>query len=171
MKLVTLKSVAYRVHDPKWAFSPTSGAGAGAFGGRANRPGINALYLSLELETALAEYQQLDSLLAPGTMVSYQIEVEPVVDFSTGDTTGMDPLWQDFYCDWRKMAFHTKIEPPSWVIGDEVLAAGAKGIMFKSALTGGVNVVLYNDALTPKDIIKVHDPKNALPKDQSSWPK
>jgi hypothetical protein len=28
--------------------------------------GVNALYLSLELETALAEYQQLDALPPPG---------------------------------------------------------------------------------------------------------
>ncbi len=169
MILTALNAVAYRVHDPKWAFSPTSGAGAGMYGGRANRPGGNALYLSLELETALAEYKQLDALLPPALMVSYRIAIEPVVDFRGGFTSKWDLLWEDFYCDWRKMHFNDGIEPPSWVIGDQVLAAGAKGIMFKSVMTGGTNVVLFNDALIGTDSIDVHDPNHALPKNQDSW--
>jgi RES domain-containing protein len=63
------------VHEPKWSFDPTSGNGAGKFGGRANRPGINALYLSLDVETALSEYQQIDAHLPPGLVVSYQVHV------------------------------------------------------------------------------------------------
>ena len=63
MRLIGLACNAFRVHDPKWSLAPVSGAGAARFGGRANRPGINALYLSLELETALAEYRQLDALI------------------------------------------------------------------------------------------------------------
>ena len=41
MILTDLSSVtAYRMHTPKWATAPTSGAGAATHGGRANRPGI-----------------------------------------------------------------------------------------------------------------------------------
>lgn len=169
MIITALNAVAYRVHDPKWSFAPTSGAGAGKHGGRANRPGVNALYLSLELETALAEYKQLDALLPPALMVSYRINVDPVADFRDGFTNAWDPLWQDFYCDWRKMYFNDGIEPPSWVIGDQVLASGAKGIMFRSVVTGGTNLVLYTDALTNSDSIDVHDPNHALPRNQASW--
>ena len=57
---------AYRMHAPKWATAPTSGAGAPAHGGRANRPGIAALYLALEPDTAIREYQQTSALLRPG---------------------------------------------------------------------------------------------------------
>ena len=54
MKLVTLTDVtAYRMHAPKWAVAPTSGAGAGKHGGRANRPGVDAIYLALETPTAI----------------------------------------------------------------------------------------------------------------------
>ncbi|CUI07001.1 RES family NAD+ phosphorylase [Massilia antarctica] len=169
MILTPLNAVAYRVHQPKWSFAPTSGAGAGAYGGRANRPGVNALYLSLELETALAEYQQLDALLPPGLMVSYNVSINAIVDFRGGFTSGWDALWQDFYCDWRNMHFNQGIEPPSWVIGDQVLAADAKGILFNSAITGGENLVIYTDALTGADAINVYDPNNDLPKNQSSW--
>jgi RES domain-containing protein len=169
MIFTKLNVVAYRVHDPKWAFAPASGAGAGMHGGRANRPGVNALYLSLELETALAEYKQTDALLEPALMVSYQISAESVVDFRGGFSSEWDPLWQDFYCDWRRMHFNEGIEPPSWVLGDQVLAAGSRGILFKSIVTGGTNLVLYNDALTGADSIVVHDPNQALPKNQDSW--
>lgn len=48
---------AYRLHTPKWSIMPTSGAGAAAVGGRANRVGKPALYLALEADTAIAEYQ------------------------------------------------------------------------------------------------------------------
>jgi hypothetical protein len=37
---------AYRMHLPKWAAMPVSGAGAAVHGGRANRPGTHALYLA-----------------------------------------------------------------------------------------------------------------------------
>jgi RES domain-containing protein len=157
------------VHDPKWAFAPTSGSGAGKHGGRANRPGVDAVYLSLELETALAEYRQLDALLPPALMVSYRINVGPVVDFRGGFTNAWNALWQDFYCDWRKMYFNDGIEPPSWVIGDQAVAAGAKGILFKSLLAGGTNLVLFSDALAATDTIEVHDPNHILPKTQASW--
>lgn len=56
------------------------------------------------------------------------------------------------------------IEPPSWVLGDEVIAAGAKGILFKSAITGGTNIALYNDALAGFESIKVRGPHQTLPK-------
>jgi RES domain-containing protein len=73
MILTALDAVAYRVHDPKWAFAPLSGAGAGKFGGRANRPGINALYLSLDLETAILEFKQFDALFPPARRASCSI--------------------------------------------------------------------------------------------------
>ncbi len=169
MIFTEINVVAYRVHDPKWAYAATSGAGAAAYGGRANRPGIHAIYLSLELDTALAEYRQIDALLPPALMVSYRIEVDKIVDFSAGYTPVWDPLWQDFYCDWRKMVYSERIEPPSWVMGDLVLAASAKGILFRSKITGGRNLVLYTDALTQTDRIEAYDPHQSLPKNQDSW--
>ena len=58
---------AYRVHTPKWASMPLSGAGAATHGGRVNRPGIEALYLALDVRTAIDEYKQVSTLLPPGT--------------------------------------------------------------------------------------------------------
>jgi RES domain-containing protein len=75
---------AYRMHMPKWAAMPASGAGAAAHGGRANRPGMHALYLALEPATAIREYQQASTLLPPGTLVSYTVQLSKVVDFRGG---------------------------------------------------------------------------------------
>jgi RES domain-containing protein len=163
--------IAYRMHVPKWAVAPTSGAGAGAHGGRANRIGTNALYLALDVDTAVQEYKQVSALLPPGTLVSYLVTAEPIVDFTDGyrgDTWA--PLWEEFFCDWRACWFNERIEPPSWVLGDEVMAAGAKGILFRSALApSAVNLVLYVDELGTDDIIEVFDPAGALPRNQHSW--
>ncbi|AOK56544.1 RES protein [Burkholderia stagnalis] len=163
--------IAYRMHQPKWAVAPTSGAGAAKFGGRANRIGTPALYLALEVATAVAEYQQLSPLLPPGTLVSYRVTAEPVVDFTAGyRVDDWPPLWESFFCDWRRDWFNERIEPPSWVLGDEAIAAGAKGILFPSTqASGGTNLVLFVDQLAEPDRLEVIDPVGALPRDQASW--
>lgn len=167
-RLVNL--TAYRMHHPRWAVTPTSGAGAARHGGRANRPGVAALYLALDVETAVKEYQQVSTLLPPGTLVSYQVTLEPVVDFRAGfNASHWEPLWEDFHGDWRELWFNQHIEPPSWVIGDEVIAAGAKGILFPSRLSGGSNLVLYPETFLATDSLTVFDPGQALPKNQDSW--
>ena len=162
---------AYRMHTPRWATAPTSGAGAAAHGGRANRPGVAALYLALEPDTAVREYQQLSPLMPPGTLVSYTVQLAPVVDFRAGyDAARWHDLWEEFVCDWRELWFNQRVEPPSWVLADEALAADAKGILFASTLAaGGTNLVVFNGQLTADDMLQVYDPAGALPKNQDSW--
>jgi RES domain-containing protein len=162
---------AYRVHTPKWASVPLSGAGAAAHGGRVNRPGVEALYLALDVQTAIDEYKQVSTLLPPGTFVTYQVSATPIVDFRRGfNAREWDPLWEDFYCDWRALWFNDRIEPPSWVLGDLVLSTGAKGVLFNSRLVSmGTNLVLYPSAFGEADNIAVYDPNDALPKNQASW--
>jgi RES domain-containing protein len=161
---------AYRMHLPKWAVAPASGAGAAAHGRRANRPGVAALYLAGDTETAIKEYQQVSTLLPPGTLVSYRVTASPVVDFRKGyQAAHWSPLWEDFFCDWRELWFNQHIEPPSWVLADDAIAAGAKGIVFPSRLSPGINLVLYTELLEPTDAIEVRDPAGALPKNQDSW--
>jgi RES domain-containing protein len=162
---------AYRMHTPRWATAPTSGEGAAAHGGRANRPGVSALYLALEAETAVREYQQLSPLMPPGTLVSYTVRLAPVVDFRAGyDPSRWPDLWEEFHCDWRELWFNQRVEPPSWVLADETLGAGAKGILFGSGLApGGTNLVVFNDMVAMDDTLQVYDPTGALPKNQDSW--
>ena len=95
----------YRYLTPKWAYLPLSGAGAASAGGRFNRPGVEALYLSAEPETALAEYKQGSSLPKPATLVAYEIELADVVDLSAGyDADHWSSSWADWSCDRRWIA-------------------------------------------------------------------
>ena len=162
---------AYRMHTPRWATAPTSGAGAAAYGGRANRPGTQSLYLALEPETAVREYQQLSPLMPPGTLVRSTARVSPVVDFRAGyDGARWSELWEEFHCDWRELWFNQRVEPPSWVLADEAITAGAKGIAFASTLApSGLNLVIYNDMLTSDDTLQGYDSTGALPKNWDSW--
>mgnify|MGYP005842113799 CR=1 FL=1 len=161
----------FRAHTPRWASQPTSGAGAAQKGGRFNRDGVDALYLSLEEITALREYQQTSKLLPPCTMCSYAVTLSNLVDLRqlhNGDS--WDALWQDWREDWRHLKFDLHIEPPTWVLSDMVLANGHTGIVFPSlAHTGGTNIVIFTDRLVNGNAIKVHDPDRQLPRDQSSW--
>ena len=59
---------------------PLSEAGAAAKGGRFNREGFEALYLSLDEVTALREYQQTSPFLPPCMMVSYSAGLARLVD-------------------------------------------------------------------------------------------
>ncbi|TCM76351.1 RES domain-containing protein [Rhizobium sp. BK068] len=81
-------AVIHRYLTPKWAFLPTSGAGAAIDGGRFNRPGVEALYLSLAPQTALEEYRQGASITPPATLAAYKITLDEVADLSEG----FDPL-------------------------------------------------------------------------------
>lgn len=114
--------VLRRAHHPRWAFLPLSGDGAAKSGGRFNRPGVPALYLSFDLATAEAEYRQDAEIADPMTVVSYVSHLPDLVDLRCHDDT-WDPLWVDWACDWRQM-YVDDIEPPSWALGDMLLAAG-----------------------------------------------
>lgn len=162
---------AFRMLTPKWAIAPKSGEGAAENGGRVNRCGVAALYLSLDPGTAIREYQQDDPLVPPGTLVSYRITVDRLLDFRGGFQSDQWPMvWEDFFRDWRSILLDQGVEPPSWAIGDDALKAQAQGIVFASqAAPGGVNLVLYAEALTAADVVQVFDPQGALPKNQKSW--
>ncbi|WP_233445125.1 hypothetical protein [Paraburkholderia caribensis] len=72
-------------------------------------------------------------LMPPGTLfLSYQLTIDPVVDFTSGyHAEKWLPILEDFSCDWRGCWFNQRVEPPRRIIGDEVVAAGAKGILFR----------------------------------------
>lgn len=161
----------YRMHTPRWAMAPMSGAGAANVGGRFNRPGVPALYLSSETATAIAEYQQDELLMPPGTLVTYRVALTEIVSFKAGYVAGSwEPIWEDWDCEFRKLSIVENVEPPSWLLGDLVLAKGIKGIMFPSTkVPTGTNLVIYTDLLGASDELIVHDPNGRLPQNQSSW--
>jgi RES domain-containing protein len=164
--------IFHRYLTPKWAYVPTSGAGAASDGGRFNRPGVEALYLSRAPQTALAEYQQGASITPPATLAAYTVTLDEVADLAAGyDPAAGASEWAQWDCAWRQIARIDKKIPPSWTLGDEVITTGCRGLLFPSLRhPGGVNLVIFNANLTPADAVKVHDPDGRLPHDQSSWP-
>lgn len=94
-----------------------------------------------------------------------------VADFRYGfHAANWDPIWEDFYCDLRELWFNQRIDPPSWVIGDEAIATACKGILFRSHWAEtGKNLVIYPDTFLAPDSLAVFDPVRALPKNQDSW--
>ncbi len=164
------RSNYYRAHSPQWASRPLSGAGAAKQGGRFNRPGVQALYLSDSPKTALAEYQQLGPLLPPCTLVSYHIAINKVVDFSGGfDASCWTPLWADWDCQWRQLATVDRIEPPSWLLGDDVRRLGFTALLFPSVVCSGTNLALFTESIEPNDVLEVYDPDGKLPRNRKSW--
>lgn len=162
----------FRGHVPQWASHPVSGAGAAVRGGRFNREGIEALYLSLDETTALREYQQTSPFLPPCTICSYAAALHDLVDLrQLHHGAPWDELWHDWREDWRLLRFELHIEPPTWVLADMVLERGHTGILFPSlAHAGGTNIVVYPGQLKNGDSITVNDPDDRLPRDSSSWP-
>jgi RES domain-containing protein len=162
----------YRALSPRWAHTPESGRGSAEFGGRFNRPGVEARYLALTPETALREYQGESALLPPATITTFLVSSPRIVDFSRGyDAATWSPIWQEADCNWKRLAFFDRIEPPSWVIGDIVREAGHAGILYRSVRhADGTCLVLFPDqALATSTQAPVHDPGKLLPRDQSSW--
>ena len=173
MRLVRLgpDAVFHRYLTPKWAFVPLSGAGAALDGGRFNRPGFEALYLSRAPQTALDEYRQGASITPPATLAAYQITLDKVADLSAGyDPAIWSQEWAEWACNWRKIARIDKNIPPSWQLADALVTEGYSGLLFPSLQhAGGSNLVIFNANLARTDSIKVHDPDGLLPRDPSSW--
>lgn len=152
----------YRMHTPRWAVTPTSGGGAAKHGGRFNRPGVPALYLSSDTKTAIAEYQQDLTLMPPGTLVQYELSLSAAILLNHYERDSWDPIWEDWNCEWRKLALEG-IEPPSWLMGDIAIESGAKGIVFPSTKQAdGLNLVVYTERLGSSDVLRAVDPRGDL---------
>lgn len=138
--------------------------GAARQGGRFNRPGQEALYLSLHEATALAEYRQDNPWLRPGTICTFFVSGLKVADLSAGyDPERWPTLWADFAVDWRAEWFGGQVEPPTWYMADDVVAADLDGILFPSqAHPGGTNLVIYRSSGRPPSQLRVYDPEGAL---------
>ena len=164
----------YRVHDPKWSFKPLSGADAAIRGGRFNPKDVEALYLSLDIMTAVREANQgFTAKIDPCVMCCYEVDCADIVDLggeAACAAAGVDAA--DMSCAWLAVASQRK-EPPSWAIARRLIAAGSAGILVPSFAVGATaadrNLVLWRWASRPPHQVTVYDPSGRLPKNQLSW--
>ena len=175
----TLDDLAYRAHNPRWAYAPTSGAGAKRHGGRFNRKGLSTLYLSLDINTAWLEAQQgLPFKAQPMTLVAYRVDCEPVADLTDSAglaAAGIDPA--ALACPWEDLASRGQT-PPSWALADRLIAAGIRGARVPSFAPASNpapdapprrNLVLWRWRSEPPCVVRVIDDFGRLPQDDASW--
>jgi RES domain-containing protein len=166
--------VAYRAHNPRWEWSPLSGEGARIHGGRFNAKGTPALYLALELSTAILEFNQglPLRLVPPVTIVSYSVDCDDIVDLTDAaelKRVGVAPA--DMACAWKLLA-ETGRPVPSWALADRMRAGGAAGIVVPSyspgAPTGTKNLVLWHWTDDLPHRVRTYDPEGVLSRDDAS---
>jgi RES domain-containing protein len=170
-KLIQRQQRCWRILAPKWAYDPLSGEGAARFGGRFNPKGTPALYLSEEIDTAFAEYQQ-DLLVRPGTFCAYQLDVAGIIDLCNPSTQAAIRINEQILLSpWKEILLVQKRQPPTWDLVVQLLKFGVTGVRVPSAQKqGGVNLVLWRWNDDPSRRIGVLDPRCELPSNQASWP-
>lgn len=164
----------YRAHDPKWSFKPISGAGAAVHGGRFNPKGVEALYLSLTIMTAIREASQgLAFKIEPYVLCSYDVDCSDIADLRTNAGRAAHHVdLADMACAWFAEAASGR-EPPSWRIARQLAAQGRAGVVVPSfapgATDGDDNLVLWKWGRRLPHRVNVFDPSGRLPKNQLSW--
>ncbi len=156
----------YRALNPIYGREQMSGRGAELYGGRFNRKGTSALYLSLSVMTALREANQAGSL-QPTTLVSYDADIEGVFD-SRDDAAlkaeGMDAValrdgrWRD--------QMKTTGEAQTQAFARRLAAAGYNGLLVSSFAPGAtmadLNLVLWTWSATPPCRLTLIDDEDRL---------
>ena len=143
--------------------------GAARNGGRWNRPGVQALYMSVEMDTAFAEYHQ--DIQRPGTVCRYDVDIGPVVDLrDVHSLRAIGATQAELICAWKMIHLVERKTPPNWRIADQLTATGVSGSLVPSVQRqGGTNLVLWrwNDDAGRK--VAAYDPQGDLPRNQASW--
>ncbi len=168
------KGEAFRAHDPAWAWSPLSGAGAALKGRRFNWPGLETLYLSLSPVTALREVSAgFAHRLAPLLLCSYDVDCDNIADLTTeASRAALRVPLEDLACPWAA-ALAAGREPASWPIVRRLRETGHAGLLTPSFAHGAtpadINLVLWRWGPAPPHKVTVYDPGARLPKNQLSW--
>jgi len=171
---VRLERTCYRAHDPRWAFRPLSGEGAALRGARFNPKAMPALYLALEVMTAVKEANQgFAHKIEPCVLCSYEVACEDIADLRTPEGRVEHAVrLEDMACPWFALIAEGK-EPPSWDVVRRLYDAGTAGVLVPSFAPGATaedhNLVLWRWSDRPPHQVRVFDPSGRLPRDQLSW--
>lgn len=137
----------YRALNPLYAREPLSGRGAQLYGGRFNPKGVPALYLTLDVLTAIREANQAGSL-QPTTLVSYEADIEDIFDsrdLAALAAHSMTPgdLASTTWRDEMRATGRSKAQ----TFAADLLAGGYSGLLVRSFARGStetdLNLVLW----------------------------
>ncbi len=158
------QGVAYRAHDPRFAWEPVSGEGARLKGGRFNPKGVPALYLALTIEGMIIEMSHgFARRFAPLTICSYTVDVEGLMDLRLeADQQRAGVTLAELACPWALDRTNGRI-PASWVLTERLRKDGASGILVPSfangAASGMSNLVLWKWGAKLPHRVELHDPE------------
>lgn len=143
----------FRVLKPRYAHEPLSGRGAELTGGRFNRPGCSAFYISADPLTAYAEYTA-SGYDKPGLMCSYDVDARPIAALTNeARCAEFDISYDDLGRMWIDVN-----DPPTHLIADRLIADGYAGALFPSIQhEAGVNLVLWRWTSEPDAMIHLVD--------------
>ncbi len=168
------EGTCYRAHDPRWSFKPLSGVGAAIHGGRFNPRGMEALYLALDIMTAVNEANQGFAFkVQPCVLCAYEVDCDDIADLRTQTAAAThDVRLADLACPWFSFVAERK-KPPSWAVAEGLIAAGHAGVLVPSfapsATAADHNLVLWHWGEHRPHQVRVFDPDGRLPTDQLSW--
>jgi RES domain-containing protein len=129
------------------------GKGARKMSGRFNRPGESAVYVSLDVFTAYAEFQrELIGNPQPCVLIAAHVTVRGLLDL-TGDLSSCEPDLQAWRCDWEAardaFSMDSASDCASWRCKDIAVAAHRSGIIYPSTMNpGGVDLALFIEDAT-----------------------
>lgn len=167
---MTYKGRAYRAHDPRWSWQPTSGRGAAISGGRFNVKGQEALYLSLTPITALAECTQgFAARMLPLTLCEYDIDCADIIDLTDPAMRAAEGVaYEDMACAWLTFQRSGKVAP-SQAVAKALMKKGYSGALVPSFVPGiaegATNLVLWRWGDRALNRVAVFDPEGRLLKD------
>lgn len=174
MYLVCITGPVFRAHNPEWAWNPLSGEGARRCGGRFNRIGVEALYKSLHVLTALREASTLGRPMQPLTLCEYEVDCDRVFDSRNSAAMSEEGLTIDeLRCpSWERDMLAGRI-PSSQVAAEQLKARGYHAMLAlgfaRGSLFDDVNLVFWNWSDSLPNRVTVIDAENRLPRDRSSW--
>ena len=160
---------AFRAHDPNWAWSPLSGAGAALKGRRFNWPGLATLYLSLSFNTVFREVSGgFAHRLTPYVLCGYDVDCQDIADLRTdADRAATGVELSDLACAWGDALIAGR-EPGSWGVVRRLIADGYAGALVPSFANGATvddrNLVLWRWGPDLPHKVMVYDPTGKLPK-------
>ena len=163
------EGVAYRAHNPQWAWDPLSGEGAALHGGRFNRIGLPTLISQQPSKRLLTVNQSFPlRLVHPTTIVSYSVDCDDIVDLtSASERRSRNITLGDLRCAWLLLA-QQGLHVPSWGIAERLRKNGAAEILVRSFATGcgagNVNLVLWDWSNVLPHKVTAYDPEGRLPR-------
>ena len=157
------RGLVYRAHNPQWSWSPLSGEGARRHGGRFNRGGIPALYLSLAPLTAIREAQPLGRPMQPLTLCAYEVDAEPVFDAHGEEHRRSSEMTEfDLACPAWEAEMLAGAISASQALADRLIAAGYAGMRVRSFAAGtgadDLNLVMWSwSSERPASVVLIDD--------------